>query len=116
MEKSDKILSDLLKKNIKKIEDDSFTDRIIKIHLSRQNRPAFKPFINFDLLIIGISSVFISIGLIFSLFTKIELIENFAFTEQYGLIILLISLLFLIYSWIENFIVPKNKTADKFKS
>jgi hypothetical protein len=60
MKKSDKILNDLFKKNMQKIEDDSFTERIINIHLSRQKKPIYKPFLNFDLIIIGISSVFIA--------------------------------------------------------
>jgi cytochrome c biogenesis protein CcdA len=113
MKKSDKILNDLFKKNMQKIEDDSFTERIINIHLSRQKKPIYKPFLNFDLIIIGISSVFISIGLIFSIITKTILVENFVFTEQYGLILLLISLIFLISVWIENFIAPKNRVSNK---
>lgn len=113
MNKSDKILSDLFKKNMQKIEDDSFTERIINLHLSKQKRPFYKPFKNFDLIIIGISSVLISIGLISSLITNTVLIKNLVFTEQHGLILLLISLIFLISVWIENFVSPKNKAHIK---
>jgi hypothetical protein len=112
MEKTDRILSDLLKKNMHKIEDELFTKRIINMHLSLQKKTVYKPFPNFSLLIIGISSVIISIGLIFSLKIKIVLFEGFVFTEQYGLILLLISLIFLISTWIENFITPKKRASS----
>lgn len=111
MKKTDRILSDLFKKNMHKIEDESFTEKIINMHLSKQKIPVYKPFPNFGLLIIGISSVIISIGLIFSLKIKIALFEGFVFTEQYGLILLLISLIFLIFVWIENIITPNNRAA-----
>ena len=112
MKKTDRILSDLFKKNMHKIEDESFTERIINMHLLKQNKPVFKPFPNFGLLIIGISLVIISIGLIFSLKIKIALFEGFVFTEQYGLILLLISLIFLISIWIESLFTPKKRATS----
>jgi hypothetical protein len=112
MKKTDRILSDLFKKNMHKIEDDSFAERIINMHLSKKEKLIYKPFPNFGLLIIGISSVIISIGLLFSLKIKIALFEGFVFTEQYGLILLLISLIFLISTWIENFITPKKRATS----
>jgi hypothetical protein len=113
MKKSDKILYDLLKKNMQIIEDDTFTERIIKIHLSRQKKPVHKPFLNFNLLIIGISLVIISIGLSLSSITNTILIKDFNFTEQHSWILLSISLIFLISVWIMNFIEPKTTFVNK---
>lgn len=112
MKKTERILGDLLRKNMHKIEDESFTERIIALHLSKQNRFVSKPFPNFNLLIIGISSVIISIGLILSLKIKIAIFEGFTFTEQHGLILLLISLIFLISTWIDSFITPKKRVTS----
>jgi putative copper export protein len=112
MKDSDHIIGDLLKKHMQEIEDDSFTERIVRMHLSKQKKPVYKPFRNFGLLIIGFSSVFISAGLILSLLTKTVLIKNFIFTAQYGLILLLVSLIFLISVWIENAIAPKSRGGN----
>jgi hypothetical protein len=101
MKESDKIISDSLKKNMHKIEDDLFTERIIKLHLSSPKNPIYKPFHNFGSLIIGISLVIISIGLILLMKIKILSTEYFVFKEQYGSILLMISLIFLISNWIE---------------
>jgi hypothetical protein len=109
MEKSDKLIKDLLKKNMQKIEDVSFTEKIINMHLSKQQKPIYKPFLNFGSLIIGISCVIISIGFIIITRTDIFSLDDFVFNEQYGLILLIIALIFLIYNWIENFIAPKTK-------
>jgi cytochrome c biogenesis protein CcdA len=109
MKKSDKILSELLKKNILEIDDDSFTRRIVNIHLSTRKKTSYKPFLNFNILIVGISSVLISIGLVLSIITKTEAIENLVFKEQYGIVILIISLLFLIYFWVDDLIIPKQR-------
>jgi hypothetical protein len=111
MKKTDKILSDLFKKNMHKIEDESFTEKIINMHLLKQKWPVSKPFPNFGLLIIGISSVIISFGLILSLKIKIAIFDGFTFTELHGLILLLISLIFLFYTWIDSFITPKKKVT-----
>ena len=112
MKKSEKIISDSLKENMHKIEDDSFTERIIQLHLSSLKNPVYKPFLNFGSLIIGISSVIISIGLILLMRTNILSADYFVFKEQYGLILLMISLIFLISNWIEYFPAKKNKTTD----
>jgi len=101
MKESEKIISDSLKKNMHKIEDDSFTDKIIKLHLSSPKNSAYKPFLNFGSLIIGISSVIISIGLILLTRTNILSADYSLFKEQYGTILLMISLIFLIFNWIE---------------
>jgi len=109
MKKTEKILGDLLRKNMHKIEDESFTENIITLHLSKQNKSVPKPFPDLILLIIGISSVLISIGLILSIKLNIELFKGFAFTEQHGLILLIISLIFLISTWIDSYITTKKR-------
>jgi len=111
MKTTERILGDLLRKNMHKIEDELFTKNIITLYLSKQNRSVSKPFPNFILLIIGILSVIISIGLILSLKTKIVISEGFTFTEQHGLILLLISLVFLIFIWIDSLITPKKRVT-----
>jgi hypothetical protein len=113
MKESEKFISDTLKKNMYKIDDDSFTERIVKTHISRQKNPIYKPFLNFGSLIAGISSVIISIGLILLMRTKILSFDYFVYKEQYGLILLIISLIFLISSWIEYSPAQKSKVTGK---
>jgi uncharacterized membrane protein YcjF (UPF0283 family) len=110
MKEFDNIIRDSFKKNMEKLEDDSFTGKIVETHLSRQRISISKPFLNFGSLLIGISSVIISIGLILLFKTNNVLVDNFEFKEQYGLILLLISLIFLVSNWIENF-TANNKQA-----
>jgi hypothetical protein len=113
MNKNDRILSDLIKKSMYRIEDESFTKDILRMHLSRQKKSTYKPFPNFGLLITGISSVIISIGLIISVKTKTELIKGFVLTEEYGLVLLVISLVFLVSVWMESFTTPKGNAPGK---
>jgi|WetSurMetagenome_2_1015567.scaffolds.fasta_scaffold96566_2 hypothetical protein len=108
MEESDQIIKELLKKNMHKIEDDSFTGRIVKMHISKQQSPVYKPFLNFRSLIIGISFVIINIGFILLTRTN-SLSVDFEFNEQYALILLIISLIFLISTWFEDFTVRKGQ-------
>jgi len=112
MKKTEKILGDLLRKNMHKIEDESFTENIITLHLLKQKKSVPKPFPDLILLIIGISAVLISIGLILSIRINIEIFKGFTFTEQHGLILLIISLIFLISTWLDSFITPKKRVAD----
>jgi uncharacterized membrane protein len=109
MKEPDKIIRESFEKNMQKIEDGSFTERILKTHLSRQRIHILKPFRNLGPLLIGFSSVITSTGLVILFKTSNILIDNFEFKEQYGLILLLISLIFLISNWIDNFIAPKKR-------
>jgi cytochrome c biogenesis protein CcdA len=102
MKKIDSILKDNLKNNIQRIEDDNFTERIVEKHLSKGKRTANRPFLNFASFIIGISAVLLSIGLVILFKTENIVIDYIIFKEQHGMILILISLLFLIYKWIEE--------------
>jgi hypothetical protein len=112
MKKSEDIIKNSLRKDMQRINDDSFTDRIIEMHLSQERHVGYRPFLNFASLIIGISSVLISIGLILLVRVNNQLLINsIDFSEQHGLILLSLSFIFLIYRWIEEFTAPKSVTT-----
>jgi hypothetical protein len=110
MKKEDSILSDRLKKIMFRIDDASFTQGIIRRHLTEQKKIDYKPFPGFGLLITGISAVIVSMGLILSIKTKTELIKGFAMTDEYGLVMLVVSLIFLVSVWMDSFIITQNHT------
>ncbi len=97
MKNSDDFIRVSLRKGMQKIDDDSFTDRIVEMHLSKKGQSEFKPFLNFGSLIIGISSLIISIGLILSIRISDQLLKSINLSEQDCFILFLLSLIFLIY-------------------
>ena len=57
-------------------------------------------------MIIGLSSVFLNIGLVVLIRQNNNWINEIGITENHGLIILTLSLIFLIYKLIEEFTAP----------
>ena len=107
-------IREALQKNMRRIDDESFTERIIKDHLSRKVFIKRRPFINFKLLVIGISLVIVSIGLIWlsgNMNLKFGTIE---LKELHGLIIFTISILFLVFKWMEELFLPKTFFKNSF--
>jgi len=103
MKEFDENIKNALLKHIPKIDDDSFTENIVKEHLSRKLEIKYKPFLNFASLIIGLSFVFISIGLILLIRYNGLFIEIIDINEQHGLILFALSFVFLIYKWLEDY-------------
>lgn len=105
MKEFDDIIKKALLKNMQSIDDDSFTENIVNDHLSKNLKIKYNPFLNFASLIIGLSFVFISIGLILLIRYNGLFIETIELNERHGLILLALSFVFLIYKWLEDFIV-----------
>lgn len=95
-----------LQSKIQRIDDDSFTKKIVDIHLANKQDIKYRPFINFLSLIIGLSFLLVSIGLVFVLRHNYNWINGIGITEQHGLILIVMSIVFLIYKLIEEFTAP----------
>lgn len=107
MKRQDDFIKKNLQSHMQRIDDDSFTDKIIEMHLAKKQNIRYKPFINFLSLIIGVSSVIICIGLILLIRENITAFEKIKLNEDHGLILLSVSLIFLIYKWLEGLLHPK---------
>lgn len=120
MKTKDEIIKRALKSNIQQIDDQSFTIGIVENYLVKRQIVKHRPFINFFSLIIGLSAVIISIGLVLLIKQNNDWIREIGLTENHGLIILTLSFIFLIYKWVEEFTAPNsesvyvvhNRTAD----
>lgn len=107
MQANDEIIRKTLKKYIHRIDDDSFTQSIVKAHLEKKAATAPKPFINFSSLIVGLSVFIASIGLVLLIRYNGEWIYETGMTEHHGILILTISLLFLVFKWLEEVVVSR---------
>jgi predicted neutral ceramidase superfamily lipid hydrolase len=96
-----------LQDNIQGIDDSSFTDRIVAKHLA-DKKINYSLFMNFLPMIIGLSAVILSIGLVVLSKQNNDLINDIGFTENHGLIVLLTSIIFLIFKMLEEFSAPKH--------
>ena len=117
MKENDNIIKKTLQSNIQRIDDDSFTKSIIEKHLAKKQVIKNRPFINFMSLIIGLSSVIISIGFVLLIRQNCERINGMNLTENHGLILLALSIIFLIYKWVEEYTAPNvgNHTKQQFQ-
>lgn len=112
MKNQDEIIKRSLQKRMQRIDDDLFAEKIVKQHLSQKMQISPKPFLNFASLIVGLSFILISIGLILLVKTNNQIFKGIDFNEQHGLILFLLSLFYLIYIWIEEFTLH-NKYGSK---
>lgn len=106
MKTNDDNIKKALQYNIQRIEDDSFTNSIIAKHLADKKIIKIRPFINFLPMIIGLSTVILSIGFVLLIRQNNDWIEGIGFTENHGLIILATSIIFLLYNILEEFTAP----------
>jgi len=98
----DKIIKDLLREKMLKIDDPTFTEKIVDIHLSRKPVVHVKPFLGFGTLILGMVSVFLSLGLVLLDLTDSNILKN---DSTSGVILLSISLVFLTYKLLDELIM-----------
>jgi len=105
MKEPEQIIRDILRENMKRVEDESFTENVIRQYLSKRRIKASGHFFNFASLIIGVSLVLISLGLVFIFRTETIVIENDILNERHGMILFSIALLFIIYKFLEEYIV-----------
>jgi hypothetical protein len=92
-----------LQSNLHKIDDDFFTRRIVDKHLANKQNKKYLPFVNFFSLIIGLSFLLASIGLVFVLRQGYDWMSGISVTEQHGLILIALSIIFLTYKSLEEF-------------
>jgi hypothetical protein len=103
MKANDNIIKKALQSRQQRIEDDSFSKRIVEIHLVKKQIIKNRPFVNFKSLIIGLSSVILSAGFVLIIRQNNDWIKEIGLTENHGLLILILSFMFLINKWIEEF-------------
>ena len=108
MKENNDYIKRALQSKMRRIDDDSFTRKIIDVHLIKNQSIKNKPFINFKSLIIGLSAVILSIGLFLLIRQNSEWISGIGLTENHGLILFVLSIIFLIYKWIEEFTAPNS--------
>lgn len=105
MKTNDDFIKNALKKNVQRIDDNSFTERIVQTHLAKKQIVLQRPFVNFMSLIIGLSAVVLSFGIVLLIRYNGDWIQKIGLTEQHGLLILALSFVFLIYNWMEELIL-----------
>ena len=108
MKAKDEKIKKALQNNIQQIDDDSFTSNIVASHLVNKRIIKNSTFVNFLPMIIGLSSVFLNIGLVVLIRQNNNWINEIGVTESHGLIILTISITFLIYKLMDEIAVPNN--------
>ena len=114
MKTNDDFIKKTLKFNMQHIDDEMFTKNIINKHLANRKITKSKPFVNFLPIIIGLSSVLISIGIAFVARQKYDWIAGTGLSEIHGLILLMISIICLLYKSVEEFTNIINKPSDLF--
>jgi len=99
-----------LQNNLQRIDDDWFTKSIVEKHLAEKRIIINSPFMNFLPMIIGLSIMIISVGLVLLARQKNDWVKEIGFTENHGLIILVLSIIFLIHKLLEEFTAPNNSS------
>ena len=97
MKDFDDAIKQTLQSKIQRIDDDSFTKRIVDIHLVNKQAVEYKPFANFLSIVIGLSSLIISLGLVYVLKQNYDWLNGIDINVDDGLILVLISIMFLAF-------------------
>jgi len=101
-----------LQSRMQQIDDNSFTKKIVDLHLANKQEIICRPFVNFLSLIIGLSSLLFNIGLVLFLKQNYKWINEIGLTEQHGLLLIAISIIFLIYKFIEEYTTPGTRYSS----
>jgi hypothetical protein len=107
METNDDLIKKTLQKGLQKIDDPSFTAKIVAAHLAKKRMAPIRPFYNFMPIIVGLSLVMISMGFILLIKQNDPWMMEADFTLKHGLISLVLSFMFLIYKFIDDFFLFK---------
>jgi uncharacterized membrane protein len=105
MSEIDDNIKRVLQSKIKQIDDDSFTKRIVDTYLENKQVVKFRPFANFLPFVIGLSFLFVSLGLVFVLEQNYNWINQISISLEEGFILVVISIVFLIYILIDEFFI-----------
>jgi len=106
MKTNDDDIKKALQYKIQRIDDDSFTNNIVAKHLADRKIINNNTFINFLPMIIGLSTMILSVGFVLLVRQNNDTIKEIGVTENHGLIILATSIIFLIYKTLEEFTAP----------
>ncbi len=102
MKQHDKILKEVLQLKMEKLDDVSFTSKIVDLHLKLKEEKVIKPAFDFLSLIIGLISALICIGLALLISLDITIGLN----SQNIMILFLVSIIYLIYRLLNEIITP----------
>lgn len=109
MKTNDDDIKKALQYKIQRIDDDSFTNNIVAKHLADRKIINNNTFINFLPMIIGLSTIILSVGFVLLVRQNNDTIKEIGFTENHGFIILTTSIIFLIYKILEEFTAPNTR-------
>ena len=107
MELPEDTIRESLQKNMQRIGDDSFTEDVVRIHLERKIQKAPRPFFNFASLLTGIAMLLTSIVISLLILTGNIDLPGLELTLKEGLILLFLSLLFVLFTWLDDIILQK---------
>lgn len=113
MKDKDDNIRKALESKLTKLNDESFTEDIIKFHLISRKTKTKKPFFSFMSLIVGLSAVIMSIGFVILLKLNNQFLGEIGFTERHGIITFSLSLIYIVYKLIDDFTAP-NIRYSKF--
>ena len=102
MKQQDKILKEVLQLKMEKLDDESFTNRIVDLHLKFKEEKIVKPAFDFLSLIFGLISTLICIGLALLISSDV----NIGLSSQNIMILFLVSIVYLIYRLLNEIITP----------
>ena len=106
MKTNNEKIKNALQNNLQRIDDDSFTNNIVASHLTNKRIVKSNFFVNFLSMVIGLSIVILSIGLVALVRQNNDWISEIGFTETHGLILLTTSLIFVIYKLMDEITAP----------
>ena len=102
MKQKDKMLREVLQLNMEKLDDVSFTNKIVDLHLKVKEEKVIKPAFDFISLIFGLISALICIGLALLLSSDVTI----GLSSQNIMILFLVSIIYLIYRLLNEITTP----------
>lgn len=102
MKQKDKMLKQVLQLKMEKLDDVSFTNKIVELHLKLKENKVVKPTFDFLSLIFGLVSALICIGLTLLISSD----ESIGLSSQNIMILALVSIVYLIYRLLNEIIIP----------
>jgi len=109
MKKSDEHIKKALRSGMQHL-DDQFTRQIVDIHLTKKQHAKNMSFGNFFSLIVGLSAVIAGIGLLISFELYRDWVADRELTYFHIALLLILSFVFLIFKWGEEWITTKRTT------
>lgn len=112
MNEIDKKIKKTFQLRSEKIEDKIFTQNIINTILENRRSANIRPFLNFLPIIIGLSSFIFSIGIVVLVLQNYEWLNEFGVTLHHGIIISIISLIFLLHKLMDEVTFSKSISSN----